>query len=47
MNDVTKKLRSWWETLVTSISTGSEGLGAYLDRQNLTLVKTAKESLGG
>ena len=43
---MTKKLRNWWETLVTSISSGAEGMGAYLDRQNLTLVKLQKNISG-
>ncbi len=46
MNDVTKKFGSWWGTLVSSISTGSEGIGAYLDGQNLTLVQIQKHLSG-
>ncbi len=46
MNDVTTKLMSWWETLSASISSGAEGLGAYLDRQNFTLVQVRKNLSG-
>jgi Tfp pilus assembly protein PilN len=46
MNDVSTKLMSWWETLITSLASGAEGLGAYLDRQNLTLVQLRKNLSG-
>jgi Tfp pilus assembly protein PilN len=46
MNEVTTKLLSWWETFIASIASGAEGLGAYLDRQNLTLVQVRKNFSG-
>jgi Tfp pilus assembly protein PilN len=46
MNTVTETVHHWWEGLTASLVSGAEGLGVYLERQDVTLVHIQKNFSG-